>query len=114
MTTRRGFFGWLAGAAAAPAVVRGQTVDAVGFAHGGMLRRLPVGALVGEWNRPITRSDVPNIREALRNWDAIRAFMISRPEPVCAPKHYVRAPLHFLRGLPEHVARQKRPRRRRA
>jgi len=112
MTTRRTFFGWLAGAAAAPSVARDALANTGGFAHGGVVRNLghytagsvrkldPAEMLSPEITGQITR--------AVGAWAAQANFRLSRPPTFHAPHHYIRAPAPYLRGLPEHVARQKR------
>lgn len=116
MTTRRNFFGWLAGAAAAPAVARdalaGQVTEP-GIAIQGFVPEF-VGVDWGEEYRVKRSYTAEAAAELARLWKEQEAYIDSFPRPVCAPRHYIRARLHRLPGLPEYVARQKRPRRRSA
>jgi hypothetical protein len=118
MTTRRSFFGWLAGAAAAPAVAQEAIANSGsrdlflrlnGFHVGGPLR-----GLVKVEGRPLDADRLARIQEALERHRFREEFAASVPSPIRAPRHFIRARVVRLRGMPEHVARNKRPRRREA
>ena len=111
MTTRRSFFGWLAGAAAAPAAARDAMANNGGFARVVMAPNFLMSGLIGdriEIDGPVSRREHLELADAMRHWRLRNLFLNSKPHPVRAPTHYIRARANLLRGLPEHVARQKR------
>jgi hypothetical protein len=119
MTTRRSFFGWIAGAAAAPALAR----DAMASGGvGGHIKGLGGLRILGQGSNfreisvfPESTMNAERLAELQEAWvrHSLReAFDESSPPPLRAPHHFVRARALRLRGMPEHIARQKRPQRR--
>lgn len=106
--SRRSFFGWMAGA---PLAIGGMAETPARNRFRGFAGMFPkpiksVGMMGADFSK-IERS-VEDAKELTKLLESVSLKMARLPTYTGVPSHSIRASLHCLRGMPEHVSRTRR------